>query len=151
MIYDKIENIARYMGLSAGLVEGLRFLQSAAADKPVGHYLLTGENFANVDEYDTKRVNSVGFEAHRKYIDIQFLLRGEERVLVRPLETACCTMPYDEGRDAAFYRHDEAGATELRLGNGYFVILFPDDAHEPQLCIDGPQPVRKIVVKVAVK
>lgn len=151
MIYDKIENIGRYAGLSAGVVEGLRFLQSAAADLPAGHYLLSGENYANVDEYDTKRVNPVGFEAHQKYIDIQFLLSGEERVLVRPLEECCCTMPYDAVRDAAFFRHDEAGAAELRLGNGYFAVLFPNDAHEPQLCVGEPQAVRKVVVKVAVE
>lgn len=149
MIYDKIENISRYMALSDGLAEGLRFLQLAAAGKPAGHYLLSGENYANIDEYDTKRTNSAGFEAHRKYIDIQYLLSGEERVLVRPLEGACCVVPYDAARDAAFFCHDEAGSAELRLGNGHFVILFPNDAHEPQLCIEEPQHVRKVVVKVA--
>lgn len=149
MIYDKIDNISRYMDLSDGLAEGLRFLQSAVADQPAGRYQLSGENYANIDEYDTRRANPAGFEAHRKYIDIQYLLDGEERVLVRPLEGACCTTPYDDARDAAFFRHDEAGAAELRLGDGYFVILFPNDAHEPQLCIGEPQRVRKVVVKVA--
>lgn len=151
MIYDKIENIARYAGLSAGLAEGLRFVQSAAADMPAGRYPLSGESYANVDEYTTKRVNPMGFEAHRKYIDIQFLLAGEERVLVRPLEECCCTIPYDAVRDAAFFRHDESGAAELRLGGGYFVVLFPNDAHEPQLCVGEPRAVRKVVVKVVVE
>jgi YhcH/YjgK/YiaL family protein len=31
-----------------------------------------------------------------------------------------------------------------------FMILFPDDAHMPGVAVTRPEPVRKIVVKIAV-
>lgn len=147
MIYDKIENINRYMGLSPQLDAGLRFLQELREDIAPGRHELGG-NYANVDEYVTKQVNEAGFEAHRKYIDIQYLIHGEERVLVRHLDELDCTVPYDEGRDVAFYRHSDERAVEVTLGRGAFVVFFPDDAHEPQLAIGEPKAVKKVVVKV---
>lgn len=150
MIYDNIKNIARYEHLLPGIAEGLRFLAEAQTDLATGRINLNGENFANVDVYTTKHVNAVGYEAHRKYIDIQFLLLGEETVFVRNLEDLECTMEYDAERDVAFYRHDDKLATTVTLGNGYFVILFPEDAHEPQHCTNNPMEVKKVVVKVAI-
>lgn len=151
MIYDNIKNIARYRHLLPGIEEGLQFLRDAQADLPTGRHKLQGENFANVDVYTTKAVNPVGYEAHREYIDIQFLLEGEEVVLVRNLEDLECTMAYDANRDVAFYRHDAEAATAVTLGRGYFVILFPEDAHEPQHCIGAPAEVKKVVVKIAIE
>ncbi len=151
MIYDSIDNLERYAGMMPGIVEGLRFIRSATPDLQLGHHELPHDCYANVDQYSTKVQNPKGFEAHRKYIDIQFLLSGEERVLVRPLdELSCCISPYDIERDVAFFAHEEP-ATEVVLGKGRFVILFPDDAHEPQLCLDDPRDVKKIVVKVKCK
>lgn len=146
MIYDKIENIGLYQGLAPSIVAGLRFLQQANADLAPGRHTLEDGNYANVDEYTTREVNSVGYEAHRQYVDIQFLFSGRERVLVCNVDELECTMPYDADRDVAFFLHGEASA-ELALGEGYFVILFPTDAHEPTLCYNGPEPVKKIVVK----
>ena len=148
MIYDHIDNWTRYAGLGSGIVEGLRFLQSATVNLAAGRHSLSGEDYANVDLYTTKQVNEVGYEAHRKYVDIQFLLEGEERVKVRPIEGLACTMPYDAACDVAFFADDGTVATEVTIGKGYFVILFPNDAHEPQLCTDTPRPVKKVVVKV---
>lgn len=149
MIYDKIENIDRYAGLAHGVGAGLRFVAEAAETIAPGRHELGDGNYANVDMYTTKENNPVGYEAHRRYIDIQYLVQGSERVRVRPLETLCCTTPYDEGRDVAFFADEGGTATEVVLGAGYFVVLFPNDAHEPQLCVEEPAEVKKIVVKVA--
>jgi len=149
MIYDTLDNFSCYEHLFPGLSEGFRFLQQASADIALGRHQLAGDNYANVDLYTTREVNPVGYEAHRKYVDIQFLLSGEEEVLVRNIGDLTCTMPYDANRDVAFFQHVEPTAT-VRLGKGYFVILFPQDAHEPQHCVNQPLPVKKIVVKIAV-
>lgn len=150
MIYDKLENIGLYQGVAPSVVEGLRFLLQVKGDIAPGRHTLEGGNYANVDCYTTRKVNPVGYEAHRQYVDIQFLLSGRERVLVRSLDELECTMPYDADRDVAFFRHDD-GAAELALGEGYFVVLFPGDAHEPTLCYDAPEEVKKIVVKCRVE
>lgn len=148
MIYDTLDHIARYESLLPGLAEGLRFIQQAPADITPGRHSLSGDNYANVDLYTTREVNPVGYEAHRKYIDIQFLLSGEEEVLVRPIDQLVCTSPYDAARDVAFFRHADPAAT-VRLGHGSFVVLFPNDGHEPQHAVSQPLPVKKIVVKIA--
>lgn len=58
---------------------------------------------AIVSEYETKVKNEVGFEAHKKNIDIQYLLKGEERIACMPVEKLTQTEPYIEEKDAAFY------------------------------------------------
>lgn len=148
MIYDNIKNIDRYEHLIPGIAEALLFLSKATPTLPEGRKELSGENYVNVDVYTTKQVNPVGYEAHRKYVDIQYLVEGKEDVLVRNLEELECTMPYDEQRDVAFYRATEGEPTRVRLDKGYFVILFPEDAHEPQHCVGEPMLVKKLVAKI---
>lgn len=150
MIYDNIKNLARYEGLKPSLTEGLLFLSNAPQDLAEGRVQLSNGNYVNVDTYITKEINPVGFEAHRQYIDIQFLLEGVEEVRVRNLNELECTMPYDEQRDVAFYQAKAGEATQVRLGNGYFVALFPEDAHEPQHCVGEPMKVKKLVVKIKI-
>lgn len=86
MIYDKIDNIALYKGLSPDLYAGLQFLQQASPDIAVGTYPINPRVKAIVSEYETKVENEYGFETHKKYIDIQYLLKGEERVACMPVE-----------------------------------------------------------------
>lgn len=150
MIYDHIKNIERYLKMHPGLAEGLRFLQSAVADLAVGRHELGGGNYANVESYQTAKTNPAGYESHKKFIDIQYLLAGEENVLVSDVKDLQCSSPYDAGRDAAFYHHDPKAIGEFTIGNGYFLVLFPEDAHEPKLCAHEPEEVKKVVVKIEI-
>lgn len=150
MIYDRITNINTYKGLSPDIYEGLKFLRQVSPDIAVGTHQINPRVNAIVSEYDTKKVNEHGYEAHRKNVDIQYLLLGEERIACLPIERLKETKPYSEENDAAFYAAD-LRPQELILGNGYFAVLFPQDGHMPQLCIDGPVPVKKVVVKVRIE
>lgn len=105
---------------------------------------------AIVSEYETKVKNEVGFESHRKNIDIQYLLKGEERIACYPVEKLTVTEPYSEENDVAFYTAEGIKAQEMTIGNGYFAIFYPQDGHMPQLCVEKPMSVKKIVVKVEV-
>lgn len=147
MIFDHISNIAVYKDLSPDIYEGLKFLQEVSPDIAVGTYQINSRVRAIVSEYETKVENEVGYEAHRKNIDIQYLLRGEERVACLPVEKLKETKPYSEEKDAAFYTSDSK-PLEMTIGNGYFVIFFPQDGHMPQLSVDEPEMVKKVVVKV---
>lgn len=95
-------------------------------------------------------MNEYGYEAHRENIDIQYLIAGEETIHCLPLEYLKETNPYDKEKDAAFYEEANSKPQELLLGNGYFAILFPQDGHMPQLCVNEPVKVRKVVVKVKI-
>ena len=71
MVYDKIDNIETYKGLSEDIYEGLRFLQNATLDLACGVHEINPRVKAIVSEYETKAVNENGYEAHKKFIDIQ--------------------------------------------------------------------------------
>lgn len=150
MIYDHINNIDTYKGLSPDIYEGLRFLQQATPDIALGTYQINSRVKAIVSEYETKVENEVGYEAHRKNIDIQYLLKGEERVACLPLEKLKETKPYSEEKDAAFFTAS-IQPIEMKLGDGFFAIFFPQDGHMPQLSVDEPKMVKKVVVKVEIR
>lgn len=147
MIYDNLSNIELYKDLSPDIYEGLKFLREADANIANGVYQINPRVKAIVSEYETKTVNEYGFEAHKKYIDIQCTLKGMERVACLPIERMREEKPYSEETDAAFYSAS-VPPQEMTICNGYFAIFFPQDGHMPQLCIEEPQMVKKVVVKV---
>lgn len=149
MIYDKLDHIETYKGLSKDLYLGLEFLKNATPDTENGIHELNARVKAIISEYETKPINEFGFEAHKQYIDIQGLLLGEERVACMPIEKLKETKPYSTENDAAFYSTEEQ-PQEVVIGNGYFAIFFPQDGHMPQLCVKAPTKVKKVVVKVKI-
>lgn len=150
MLFDHLSNISLYRTLSPDIYAGLEYLHQLSPDIAPDTYQLTPRVKAIVSEYKTKVKNEVGFEAHRKNIDIQYLLKGDERIACMPIEKLTETEPYSEEKDAAFYNEDGVKAQEMIIGGGYFAIFFPQDGHMPQLCVDEPKWVKKVVVKVAV-
>ena len=149
MIYDTLNNIAFYKGLSPDIYEGLKFLQQVNPEIEVGTYQLSPNVKAIVSEYTTKEVNENGYEAHRQNIDIQFLLKGNEKIACLPVEELSEIKSYSEETDAAFYNavSDHSPLT-FDLRPDYFAIFFPQDGHMPQLCANEPEKVKKVVVKV---
>lgn len=151
MIYDNLNNIAFYKGLSPDIYEGLKFLQQVNPDIAVGTYQLTPNVKAIVSEYTTKEVNENGYEAHQQNIDIQYLLKGKEQIACLPVEELSETKSYSEETDAAFYNVvSELSPSTFDLRPGYFAIFFPQDGHMPQLCVLEPEDVKKVVVKVRI-
>lgn len=142
MIYDKIDNIETYKGLSEDIYEGLMFLKNATTDLVNGVHEINPRVKAIVSEYETKPVNENGYEAHRKFVDIQYLLKGSEINFCMPVEKLIETMPYNEGIDAAFFKADMR-VLELSLGDGYFAIYYPQDGHMPGLCNGKTEGVKK--------
>lgn len=102
--------------------------------------------YASLAEYYTKPAGELRWEAHRKYLDIQYLVWGEERIGYAAGEGFQCVEPYDVEKDIAFYK---GSGWELPLGNGYFVVLFPGEYHMPGIMNHAPNQVRKVVIKVA--
>ena len=149
MILDTLDQWPRYATLSPRLPAAFRFLETLPADLPDGRHPLDGDNvFALVQTYQTKTPGAVVFEAHRTYLDIQFLQRGAETILWAPLTTCgTVTEPYRPETDAAFFAPTPHHIA-LALQAGQFAMFFPTDAHAPGLVLDQPATVRKIVIKV---
>ncbi|MFZ3019876.1 MAG: YhcH/YjgK/YiaL family protein [Gallionella sp.] len=112
-----------------------------------GRYSIVGEDlFAIVEQVPGKTKEMARLEAHRKYIDIQLVLEGDEQMGWKPL--ADCFNPvseHSEDRDIRFF-HD-APASWVAVPPDHFCIFFPEDAHAP-LVSNGM--VRKVIFKVAV-
>ncbi len=150
MIYDKIDNLKTYTCLSDDIRVALEYLRQVTPEVEKGVHEINPRVKAIVSEYTTKLVNENGYEAHRQYIDIQYLVRGAEKMCCLPLEYLEETTPYNGEGDAALYKEKTVCPQNLLLGNGYFAILFPQDGHMPGLCVDAPLPVKKIVIKVRI-
>lgn len=149
MIYDSLSNIEFYKGLSDDIYEALVFLKNMNSNIENGVYELNSRVKAIVSEYETKEENEYGFEAHKRFIDIQYVLQGTERVCYLPTEKLNETTPYSEENDVAFYSASTL-PQEMIIGDGFFSVFFPQDGHMPCLCMDEPQKVKKVVVKVEI-
>ena len=149
MIYDSLDHIETYKGLSEDLYLGLEFLKKATPDIENGVHIINPRVKSIVSEYETKMVNENGFEAHKKFIDIQLVLQGAEKVCCLPIEHLQLIAPYKEENDAAFYPACTQ-PLEMTVGEGCFAVFFSQDGHMPCLSLDKPQKVKKVVVKVEV-
>ena len=150
MVVDKLKNIDIYKGLSPDIYAGLQFLQNADADIAVGTYPINENVKAVVSEYETVADFSRGYEAHKKVIDIQYPVRGLERVKWSPIEGMAVNIPYDEVKDRTFYKNPSVRGTHVDIGEGIFAIMFPEDGHGPQHYIDRPELIKKITIKIAI-
>jgi biofilm protein TabA len=113
-----------------------------------GRYPIDGENvFATVTEDPSKDFDKTNWESHRKYIDLQCVISGEEKMGKWPVAEATVTKPYDEKKDLANYSAEGKIHT---IPAGTFIIFFPSDAHRPNITPGGNKIVKKIVIKVKV-
>ena len=130
----------------------LDYLASTDFDKiEAGRYPIKGDLiYAQVLDLETKDKSAILPEVHRKYLDVQYLHAGKERMGVTPdLGNNPIAQDYDAERDILFYT-DVQNEVELIMRPGNFAVFFPEDIHRPG-CADGQAAkIRKIVVKVAV-
>lgn len=116
-----------------------------------GSYEVAPGITANLDRYTTREAADCRPEAHEKFLDVQYLVTGEEFLGWCPLSPdLAVAVPYDAARDVIFYQKMVPDSRFI-LQPGSFAVLFPEDVHEPQMATDsGPAPVTKVVVKIAV-
>jgi biofilm protein TabA len=149
MVLDRLTNWRRYAALHPGFEAAFRWLADAeAAQLATGRHSIDGERLYVLINRDPARGrDGAKLEAHRRYIDIQLTLDGDEQIGWLPL--ADCGQPeaeYSSERDIAFYL--ARPQTWLAMPPGTFAIFFPDDAHAP---LGGAGDLVKAVMKVAVE
>jgi YhcH/YjgK/YiaL family protein len=150
MILDQLKNIDIYKNLSPDIYAGLQFLKNASPDIAVGTYPINENTKAIVSEYETVANFSRGYEAHKYVIDIQYPIKGVERVKWSPIEQMNVNIPYDEAKDRTFFKDPSAQGTHVDIGKGIFAIMFPEDGHGPQHFIVKPELIKKITIKIAI-
>jgi YhcH/YjgK/YiaL family protein len=153
MIVSDLKHIAHQAGNVPALQKAVDFLRRPGIDAlPDGRAEIDGDRvFAVVQRYETMTVDAPSFECHHKYIDVQFIVSGEEVIGWGPAERMSITEAYDAGKDICFGTLAAGKWTPVYLQEGQLAILWPEDGHAPRLAAGStPSPVMKIVVKVAV-
>ena len=146
MKQDKLENLKLYKEIPS---EAIKFIASGVF--PCGRYVLSDKVYVNIEEYDSKYIKDARFESHKNYIDVQIVLEGAEELYYTDIKGLTVEVPYSEDRDIMFYKDDVSSSDNILLDGSNFIILSPDDAHAPQVCVNNqPQKVKKMVIKIKV-
>lgn len=149
MIIDKIENISIYKNIPEIARDFILSLKKGIPS--LGKHVLSESIYANVETYETKLLENSKFEAHKEYIDVQILLKGHEQIFIAPQNRLTMSEPYDAKRDIEFYSDNIRSFQSIKLDGTNFVMLFPHEAHAPQVSIDEKlENVLKVVVKIKI-
>ena len=152
MILTTVTALNRYKSLNPLFPKAFEALEAlAAAPYEKGRHEVDGDKiYVNAAEYDTRPADVSGMEHHKRYIDVMWMVSGEE--IIGVCDTADLTeftMPYSKKDDAALAKLVPV-YTEVKIAAGDVVILFPEDAHAPSMQLEGVSHVQKLIAKVEV-
>ncbi len=151
MIFDEIANFEQYLSLNKDLKAGFDFIKNNNLEtfKDGRYEIIKDKVFANVQTLTTKQKELKRWEVHRKYIDIQYIIKGSECMgygLLKDFNDI--EEKYDEIKDVEFLKGNKFNYINVEKGN--FAIFFPNDVHAPMLSIEDDIEIKKVIVKVAV-
>ena len=146
MIIDNLTNSEKYIALHKDFKLVFDFLKENNLETMnCGKNIqLRGEEvFFNLDEYETKTTQKL--EAHKKYIDIQVVITGEEYMGYTNIDNTTVSEEYDEKRDVMFLN---GNVDKVLATNKNFIVFYPEDAHMPALSVTEPKKVKKAIFKI---
>lgn len=149
MIMDRLENAELYLPMHKRFAAAFAWLRSGkAAELADGEYELDGKKlFVSVHGSPGKGRQGAKLEAHRKYIDIQYVVSGTDEMGLKPVaDCRDVELDYDDGHDCSLFR--DAPANWITVPTGWFTIFYPDDGHAP---LGASAPLKKAVVKVLIE
>lgn len=149
MITDKLRNASLYCGYHTEFKKAFDFLLGDTDKLDIGKYEIDGNKvYALVQKCETRPEGNGSFEAHKKYIDIQYIVKSSEAFKYAHVDTLIPKTDYDDNKDAQRFLGD---GSIITLTEGDFIVFFPEDAH---LCCISPDggigTSEKIVIKVLV-
>lgn len=152
MIKNSLKYTKNYYNLSNKIKLALEYLEKN--DLKVfdnGRYDILGDDvYVNVQDYTSKPETQGKWEAHKKYIDIQFMIKGTERIGVAEIDNYQTTEAYDESKDLEFLAVANDNYQFINMNENDFIILYPQDVHMPQIAMNTPSYVKKAVVKISI-
>ena len=150
MILDTLDNIDTYKKLSNDIYAGLLFLKGVELGILPGLYTINDRVKLIVEEYETVSNTALEFESHKRVIDIQYSIIGVERVFWSPIKYMNIKTPYNKKKDCTIFVDPPPGSGYVDIGNNVFAIMFENDGHSPKHCVDSPNLIKKITIKVSV-
>ena len=148
MILDKIENLKDYAVLHPQFKQVVEFLNNndLSQFEPGKHEIGVEGGFVNVQQAKGKTSREAVLEIHRKMIDIQVPLSGEETFGYTPTQDLP-EADFNDEKDIAFFSGEEA-QSYVTCKPGMFVVFFPQDGHAP--CITSESQIKKAIFKIPV-
>lgn len=149
MIIGNIKDRKRYYAVNEKFEKAFDFLKNISPDIETGRHVINGDEvYASVMTYATKDEKDCVIEAHRKYIDVQYMISGTEIMEINDIYTLKSSVPYNEEKDAEFFEEGAPGE-RIIMQPGKFAIFFPEDLHKGSIMHGcSPKTVKKVVVKV---
>lgn len=137
--------------LDIRIQEALQIIEDLSLETiELGKYVVNENFYYVVQEYETKDVSEARYEAHKQYVDIQYIIGGKEAIGITPATALVVEQEYEPETDVMFFEAPEQSAQAVLSAGGY-VILYPQDAHRPGVKVgEKPGKVRKVVGKVRV-
>lgn len=153
MIYDRLNNYKQYGVLGNKFELAFNWLKNTNLKEiEPKRYDISDGIFANVQTLKTKPMNEKKWEVHRKYVDIQYVITGKEKMGYGILEDfKKVVSPYDVEKDVEFLDIlDSKKYNFVDVQMGDFVIFYPNDVHAPMLSVDEDREVKKVIVKILI-
>lgn len=149
MIVDRLGNRSVDAHVPPRVRQALEYLRTTDMQRAtLGRHDIDGDRlFALVQEYQTRLPADCVWEAHRRYVDVQYIVRGAERMGHASIADTVRRVDYDADKDVALF---EPGTRFVTVSAGMFAIFGPNDVHSPCVAAGDPAPVRKVVIKAAV-
>jgi len=149
MIFDRIENLAKYIPYMPDIKTVCDFLRDNDAEKiEAGHYEINDNVYVNVQVYEPKK--NEAYEDHRQYIDLQYIVKGDEEIDVISRTEGTGEGEYVAEHDCSVFHGTNGSVAKLYISAGSFTILEPDDPHAPGTMWHGGE-VKKMIFKIKVK
>ncbi len=148
MIIDVLANSDKYVKLNSDFKKVFDYLKNHdLKNMQSGKHEINGDEiFFNLNEYETKPAQKL--EAHKKYIDIQVVISGEEYMGYTNIENTTISEEYNSEKDVMFLN---GNVDKVKADTKSFLIFYPEDAHMPALCTDTPKKVKKAIFKILIK
>lgn len=126
--------------------EAIEFLKNLTEATENGTYPFGDDVFVNVMSLQTGTDESAMMEAHEVFVDFQYMVKGEEKILIAPKAELEIGKAYNEVDDGALYCHSGGEAVVYKDGEG--VVIYPKEAHLPGLAVKESRLVKKAVMKI---
>ncbi|CQR47364.1 Toxin-antitoxin biofilm protein TabA [Paraliobacillus sp. PM-2] len=149
MILDSYSNLNVYGAINGKIKMALDYIGKNDLSKlEMGRHDIDGDDvFLIIQNYHTKDIQEGVWEAHKKYIDIHYMIDGSELIGFANIDKLKVSQPYDEKDDCWLFSGE---GDSITLDKGMFAIFFPQDVHMTSLIVQESKPVKKAVIKVRI-
>ncbi|NEY29495.1 DUF386 domain-containing protein [Escherichia coli] len=155
MITGNVNHLELLPYLPAQLKQAIQYVMANFnADSALGKFDIDGENqFVMIFNDSTSPAEERRQELHGKYLDIQIVLAGQEKMVFSNLAAPQGSAEWLEGKDIAFLPLTQQGLEEKSfiMNAGDFVVFYPGELHKPMCAVGENAPAKKAVVKILVK